>query len=119
LPETLKRGKVSRMEERWARKFTLLIVLILLAGAYSLAVIVLHLQTGNPQLDGAIGVVFGLFVCSRPAANFLDMLLFWRSSRPPGWSRRTLLLWLALNLLALLAGWIVIVTGTTRFAAPT
>jgi hypothetical protein len=107
------------MQERWARKFTLLVVLILLAAAYSLAMVLLHLRIGDPRLDGAIGVVFGLYICSRPAANFLDMLLFWRSSRPPGWSRRTLILWLALNLLTLLAGWIVIVTGTTRFTTPT
>ena len=107
------------MEQRRARNFTLLVVLIFLAGAYTLAIVILHLQTGNTRLDGAIGVVFGLYVCSRPAANFLDMLLFWRSSRPPGWSRRALLLWLALNLLALLAGWIVIVIGATRFTAPT
>jgi hypothetical protein len=106
------------VEERWARKFSLLVILILLAAAYSLAVITLHLSTGITRLDGAVGVVFGLYICSRPAANFLDMLLFWRSSRPPGWSRGTLLSWLALNFLALVAGYIVIVVGATRFTAP-
>jgi hypothetical protein len=118
LPEPRKRCKVHFVEEQWARKFSLLVILILLAAAYSLAVVALHLRTGNSRLDGAIGVVLGLYICSRPAANFVDMLLFWRSSRPPGWSRRTLLSWLVLNLLALAAGYIVIVVGATRFTAP-
>jgi hypothetical protein len=118
LPEYRNGGKFSRMEQRSLRKFTLLVLLNLACLAYLGLVTILHVTTGSARLDGSIGVFFGLFVCSRPAANFLDMLLFWRSARPPGWTWQTLALWLALNLATLLLGWAVIVAGATHFTMP-
>jgi hypothetical protein len=106
------------MEQRSLRKFILLAFLCLACLGYLGLAASVHVTTGSLQLDGSIGVLLGLFVCSRPAANFLDMLIFWRSARPPGWTWQTLALWLGLNLATLLLGWAVIVAGATRFTAP-
>ena len=71
--------------------------------------------TGNPVWDGAIGVLLGLYMASHPAANMVNMLFL----RPRGirhqTSRRSILGWLVLNLIVLLAAWLVIVSGTIRF----
>jgi hypothetical protein len=93
-----------------------LYALLFLAGIYG---VVLHFRrsfTGSLVLDGSIGVVFGLFICSRGAANLLDVILFGRyqnqllSKQAQAW-------WLALNILILVVGWTVIVTGTTQFTS--
>ena len=70
--------------------------------------------TGKDNLDGMIGVVFGLYMCSHPAANLVDLLFFRRGAWHELSSGRSTLRWLALNLLVLLIGWIVIFLGTTR-----
>ncbi len=44
----------------------------------------------------------------------LDMLFFERGARRLVSSRRSGIVWLALNMLVLLIGWIVIIIGTTR-----
>jgi hypothetical protein len=90
-------------------------LLIALAALYSAALHLLHTLSGRALVDGALGVVLGLFVCSRAAANMVDMLLFERYLLRQRSSRRADLLWIALNLLTLAAGWIAIVAGTTRF----
>jgi hypothetical protein len=69
-----------------------------------------HTITGLPRLDGIIGVLLGLFICSRPAANYLDLLF----SRGRTSSDRFLFGWLALNGLVIFVGWIVITIGATR-----
>jgi hypothetical protein len=71
--------------------------------------------TGMNHLDGIIGVVFGLYICSHPAANLVDMLFYRRGIRHQFSSKRSIVLWLALNMLVLLVGGIVIFVGTTRF----
>ncbi|MGE5602760.1 MAG: hypothetical protein ACM30E_06900 [Nitrososphaerales archaeon] len=88
-----------------------LIVLAALAGAASR-----FLRTPDERtlLVGALGVLFGLFVCSRAAANMMDMLLFDRYVFSRRSTRRADLLWIGLNLLTLLVGWVTIIEGTTR-----
>jgi hypothetical protein len=66
------------------------------------------------KVDGLIAVVFGLYICSHPAANYLDMLLYRRSSLYQPGTPRAELVWLGFNLLVLLIGWFVIFMGTTR-----
>ncbi len=92
----------------------LLWAVMLLALAYLGLLYLLHTLTGDNVLDGVIGVVLGLYTCSLPAANAVDLIFAERSTslavsslRAGGW-------WLALNLLTLLAGWIVIVVGAIR-----
>lgn len=74
--------------------------------------------TGMTLLDGSIGVVLGLYICSHPAANGIDLFFLERGGFrrvASGWSG---LGWLALNALVMLAGWLVIVFGAARFTAP-
>ena len=96
------------------RKIKLLCVLALTGIAYSL---LLHFQetlTGKDTLDGIIGVVFGLYMSSHPAAFIVDLLFFRHSNARGFFSERSLVLWLFFNLLVLLLGGFVIFIGTTR-----
>jgi len=67
------------------------------------------------QWDGAVGVVLGLFICAQPAANLIDALYrTTRERRPePAWLEPTL------NVLAMAAGIIIIVIGTTQLSRAT
>lgn len=70
--------------------------------------------TGNDLVDGSIGVLLGLYICSHPAANAIKLLfyqpqlLYQLKRQPPG------VRWLALNVLVLLVGWLVITVGVHR-----
>ena len=101
--------------------------LILLGILYLGLVFAMPSLTGVSLLDGSIGVVLGLFICSRPAGNAVDMLFYergafrrltsvgwwWVMFGASGWAG---IGWLALNLLVLFVGWLVIVSGAMRFA---
>ena len=87
---------------------------MLLALAYSAVLFVYGPLTGATPIDGAIGVVLGLYVCSHPAANVLDLLfsdggIVRRGGEEHG------IIWYVLNLLVLMAGWFVVWAGLTRF----
>lgn len=77
----------------------------------------LHTLTGHRLWDGSIGVVLGLFICSRPAGHAIDLLFAPRGEFQRLAAGLSGVGWLALNLLVLFVGWIVIVTGATRFAS--
>jgi len=107
------------MQKEHQRKVGVLCGLILVAVAYGGLRLWLRTLTSNPLMDGVIGIVLGLYICSHPAANAVDLLFLQRSSLQQlasGWSG---LGWLALNLLALLMGWLMIATGAARLAART
>lgn len=89
--------------------------MILIACLYGALLYLLKTLTGNPMLDGAIGVLLGLYISSHPAANLVDMILFRHIAIPPSASRRSIIGWLALNMAVLLAAWLVIESGTFRF----
>ena len=85
-------------QHRRGRNIKMLWALILLGIAYSG---ILHYQrtlTGMDEVDGIIGVLLGLYICSHPAANVVDMLFFRQGARHPFSSRRSAVLWLALNI---------------------
>jgi Tfp pilus assembly ATPase PilU len=65
-------------------------------------------------LDGIIGVVLGLYISSHPAASLVDILFYRRAIRYQIPSKRSLVLWLSLNVLVLFISGIVIFVGTTR-----
>ena len=90
---------------------------VLLAIAYSGLLYYLRTLTGANTLDGIIGVLLGLYICSHPAANMLDALFFERRFQRQGSSRWSGISWLALNLLVLLVGWLVITIGATQLTA--
>jgi hypothetical protein len=82
------------------------------AAAYAVLLARLPTLTGEPKLDAAIGVMLGLYTCSHPAANAIDVLFYSRGALArASWLG---LAWLALNLAALLLGWLAIVGGVTR-----
>jgi hypothetical protein len=104
-----------RKQQQRVRKVSQLVVLGVLAAGYSLILGLHHRLVGGALLDGAIGVMLGLFICSRPVANLLDMLLF--ESRWAASTRRSDLAWVGLNLLVLGFGCIMVMGGAVRFAS--
>jgi hypothetical protein len=82
------------------------------AAAYSLLLATRPTLTGEPRLDAAIGVVLGLYTCSHPAANAIDVLFYSRGALArTSWRG---LAWLSLNVIVILVGWLAIVGGVTR-----
>ena len=104
-------------QQRVGRKIFTLSVLAVVGIAYSSFLYSRGTLTGRSHLDGIIGVVLGLYICSHPAAHLIDMLFYRRGSRYPFSSRRSAVLWLALNMLALLISGVVIFVGTTSLIA--
>ncbi len=99
-------------EQRRGRNYRTLGLVIVLALLYLGWMSIQRTITGMPRLDGTIGVLLGLFICSRPAANMLDLLFAQRSyATSSEWST---IRWLALNGLVLFLGWLVITMGATR-----
>jgi hypothetical protein len=101
--------------QRHKRNTPWLVGMIPLAVIYGVLLFALHAFTNNLRLDGIIGIVLGLYICSHPAANVVDLIIFGRFTVRRGLSRRGYALWWGLNLLVMLAGLAVIITGTTRF----
>lgn len=101
-------------QHRYKQNTTLLWGLALVAILYIAGIDLFYTLTGNHLLDGIIGVLLGLYICSKPAANAVDMIFFRRGELrrlTSGWSG---LGWLSLNLFVLFCGWTVIFTGTTH-----
>ena len=69
------------MEQERGRNYKTLALVVALALLYGGWMYTEHTITGLPRLDGVIGVLLGLFICSRPAANLLDWLFAARRSR--------------------------------------
>ena len=100
-------------QQQRGRNYGTVGVVVVLALLYGGWMYIQHSITGIPRLDGIIGVLLGLFICSRPAANMLDLLFAARRSRSSS-SEWPALGWLGLNLFVLFVGWLVITIGATR-----
>jgi hypothetical protein len=96
------------------RKIKMLWALILIGIAYGCLLYYQRKITGTDFADGIIGVLLGLYICSHPAANLVDMLFYSRGGRRQFPSKWSALLWLALNMMVLLTGCLSIFIGTTR-----
>jgi hypothetical protein len=70
---------------------------------------------GTNRLDGIIGVLLGLYIVSKPAANLLDILFFDRDIFRQASSKWPIIGWISFNILVIIIGWLVIVIATTRF----
>jgi hypothetical protein len=104
---------MDRREYR--RKSVGLLALIAAAALYSAWFAARRIVTGNPTMDGALSVILGLYICSRPAGNAIDLFFLEHGSfRFSQWNS---LRWLALNILTLLMGWLVIFLGTTHLTS--
>ena len=99
--------------QRLRRNTKVLWAMVVLAIVYSGTIYYWFGSVSRDWLVGSLGVLLGLYICSHPAANAVDLIFFERGAirrftKQPAW-----LGWLALNLLVLLAGWTVILIGTT------
>ena len=104
-------------ERQYRRKTNLLWALIVIAAAYSSWFYQRHALTGINMIDGAISVLLGLYICSRPAGNAIDLLFFERNSFRRIVTEWSSIQWLALNILTLLMGWLVIYIGTAHLTS--
>ena len=75
----------------------------------------LPFATGQYRVDGVVGVLLGLYICSYPAANGIDLIFADRVGLKRIFTRRSGFLWLALNALVMIVGWFIIVIGASRF----
>ena len=98
-------------------RYLMLWALILAAVAYAAIFHYALNLTGSVRMDGVIGIMLGLYICSHPAANFLDLFLFSGRSAPKFESIWSALLWFAFNALVMAAGWFDIFIGATKLAA--
>jgi uncharacterized membrane protein len=104
------------MDRDWYRRNSAMLWLLLLIGVAATAPLyTLRALTGSRTLDGGIGVMLGLFICSRPAGNAVDLLFFHPAGLREAISEWQCLGWLALNILVLAIGWVVIFLGAIRF----
>jgi hypothetical protein len=101
----------------YRRSSRVLLAWLLLATTYSLWFQQRQALTGNHKVDGALSVLFGLYVCSRPAANAVDLLFFERQRFHRLVTKWSSIKWLALNILTLLMGWYVIYIGTAHLTS--
>ena len=92
----------------------MLLGLILAALIYSGIIYTRSAFAPHDWVEGTLGVILGLFICSRPAANLLDLLYRSHYAGPP-----RLWIWLTLNLLTLLVGVIVVFIGVMQFTRST
>jgi len=103
------------MDQYWrGRSPTFLFSMLLLGIVYGGLVSYLGFSTGSLTYDGSIGVALGLYICSHPVSNAIDLLFL-----DHGIMRGSIgdhgLAWYGLNLLVLVAGWLVTTIGLTLF----
>ena len=118
--DALREGdKVSRLDtgpRRYRRNTRTLLGLMFLAVVYVGLLSAMRRLTGINLLDGGIGVALGLYICAHPAANAVNMLFFERGTLQSS-SGGSLVRWLLLNLLVLLAGWMVLFLAIRQLVA--
>ena len=73
------------------------------------------LITGVPEVDGLFAVFLGFYICSRAAANFLNVILYELNARQWTSLIRPHLLWLGLNTLVMSSGLMLVIIGIYRF----
>jgi hypothetical protein len=103
--------------QRHTRSLTRLWVVTLLGCVYAAIFVLRPLWLGQPLLAGSIGVLLGLYICSHPAANGIDVLFLSRGHYVDR-STTSDMVWLLVNVLVLLVGLVVIIIGATRFSVP-
>ena len=101
------------------RKIITLSVLIVPGIVYSSFLYFQPTLTGRYVLDGIIGVVLGLYISSHPAAHLVEVLFYRRAMRYSFSSKRSVILWLSLDVLVLFISGMVIFFGTTRLIGKT
>ncbi len=72
----------------------------------------------NPWLNGAVGILLGLFIASIPSANLLDMLLYSRFMTWATPGKAQILWWITYNTMVLVIGGLVLTVGAMQFNLP-
>lgn len=103
--------------ETYAPKRTTLMMLLPIAAMYLVWQRFWPAWTGRDWVDSAIGVVLGLYVCSRPAANGIDLFFAERGTLRRIFTRSSGFEWLVLNTAVMVIGWLVIMTAVSRLPA--
>ena len=88
--------------------------LIGVAGVYGGWQYLLPARTAGTSMDAVVGVLLGLYICSHPAANGIDLIFAQRGAIQRMTSEWSGLRWLALNFLVMFVGWMVLVVGVSR-----
>ena len=91
-----------------------LLLLMGVAGAYGGWEYLLPPRTAVSTPDAVVGVLLGLYICSHPAANGIDLIFAERGAMQRMTSEWSGVRWLALNFLVMLVGWMVLVVGVSR-----
>ncbi len=105
-------------KRRDIRKTGVLWAMVALAAAYIVLLVALHTLTGTHVWDGTLGILLGLYICSHPGANAVDILFYERGAFHELSSEWSGLRWLALNMLVLLAGDALIIVGAVQLFSP-
>lgn len=71
--------------------------------------------TGSPEVDGLLVVFLGFYICSRAAANFLNVIIYELGTHRWASLKRPDIVWLGLNSLVMLSGLMLVVMGIYRF----
>jgi hypothetical protein len=91
-----------------------LVILLPVAAAYVTWQAVAPAASGHEWLDSTIGIVLGLYICSRPAANGIDLFFAERGTLQRIFTRASGVEWVLLNAAVMIAGWFVIMTAASR-----
>ena len=91
-----------------------LLALLVPAAAYLTWASYFRPPDGSRIVDGTIGVLLGLYICSHPAANGIDLIFLERGAFRRAASRWSGVSWLALNGVVMFVGWLVIVAGASE-----
>jgi hypothetical protein len=93
-------------------------ILLVPAVSYLVWVLLFPTFTIGMLFDGSIGVLLGLYICSQPAANGIDVMFMQRGAFRRVVKHSSGVEWLLLNALVMIVGWFVIVLGAARFMTP-
>jgi len=115
-------GQVEKVGQEWHRDRGLpgtrrLWALLVPAAAYLTWASYFRAPDVSPLVDGTIGVLLGLYICSHPAANGIDLIFLERGAFRRVTSRWSGVRWLALNGVVMFVGWLVIVAGASEVFA--
>ena len=95
----------------------LLVALVGVGVVYAVLLHLFHTITTSNFWDAVIGVIAGIYICSRPVANLMDML-YLQNIRWRDLQKRAGMTWLIMNFVTTFTGWATIVLGATRMVRP-
>ncbi len=107
----------ARLRARNKRDVRTLCLLVLACACFLAAMAAIPVTHSFLRVEGAVGVVLGLYVCAHPARHFMDILLYRKIEGERFPSVGAMAGWLALNAAVMAGGWIVIVIGVIRLTA--